>query len=133
MIKTKTVKQTVTFKASPKEVYNALMDSKKHSEFTGDAAVISPKKGGMFSTFGGWAHGRNLRLTNNRDIVQTWIASDWPNHHTSIVHFHFFPMKKGKETKMEFVHQNVPDFAVKGITSGWKENYWIPMKKMLEK
>ena len=132
-IKTKTVHQTVSFKAEPAKVYDALMNSKKHSAFTGDTAVISPRKGGMFSTFGGWAHGRNLRLTKNKDIVQTWIAADWPNHHTSVVHFHLFPLKKGKETKLEFVHQKVPVFAVKGISEGWKENYWQPMKRMLEK
>jgi hypothetical protein len=30
-MKTKTIRQWVTFKASPHEVYEALMDSRKHS------------------------------------------------------------------------------------------------------
>jgi uncharacterized protein YndB with AHSA1/START domain len=30
----KTIRQSVTFEASPYDVYEALMDSKKHSRFT---------------------------------------------------------------------------------------------------
>ncbi len=41
MVSTKTVEQTVTFNASPHDVYEALMDSYKHSQFTGAEAVIS--------------------------------------------------------------------------------------------
>ena len=43
---TKTVKQTVTFKASPHDVYEALMDSKKHAKFTGDKAIDQPESRG---------------------------------------------------------------------------------------
>ena len=45
----KSIRQTVTFKASPHAIYEALMDSKKHSEFTGGEAKISRKIGGKFS------------------------------------------------------------------------------------
>ena len=41
----KTIKQTAEFKVSSKEVYEALMDSKKHSKFTGQKSVISQKVG----------------------------------------------------------------------------------------
>lgn len=35
MVTTKTIEQSVTFNASPHDVYEALMDSEKHSQFTG--------------------------------------------------------------------------------------------------
>ena len=38
MVSTKTIEQTVEFSASPHEVYEALMDSEKHSAFTGAKA-----------------------------------------------------------------------------------------------
>lgn len=41
LVATKTIEQTVTFKAVPHDVYEALMDSEKHSEFTGARANIS--------------------------------------------------------------------------------------------
>ena len=38
MVNTKTIEQTVTIKASPHDIYEALMDSEKHSRFTGAPA-----------------------------------------------------------------------------------------------
>lgn len=40
-MKTKSIKQIVTFKAPPEAVYEALMDFRKHSKFTGAPAKIS--------------------------------------------------------------------------------------------
>ncbi len=44
----KTIKQKVTFKASPKIIYDLLVDSKSHSAFTGQKAHISKKVGVVF-------------------------------------------------------------------------------------
>ena len=40
-MKTKTLQQTVTFKASPLQVYDMLMDSKKHQLLSSQPAKIS--------------------------------------------------------------------------------------------
>ena len=37
-MKTKTLQQTVTFKASPRQVYDMLMDSKKHQSLSSQPA-----------------------------------------------------------------------------------------------
>jgi len=50
-MKTLTIKQTVIFNADPPEVYEALLDEKKHARFTGGRAVIGRKVGGKFSVF----------------------------------------------------------------------------------
>jgi len=42
-------RQSVIIKATPREVYEALMDSRKHSRFTGAKASISRKVGGRCS------------------------------------------------------------------------------------
>ncbi len=52
-MKTKTITHEVTFCASPKEVYEALIDSKKHSEYTNAAAEIDRKVGGKFAVYEG--------------------------------------------------------------------------------
>ena len=44
-MQTKTLQQTVTFKASPQEVYDVLMNSKKHRSLSGESAKISKKVG----------------------------------------------------------------------------------------
>ena len=75
-MKTRTIRQTVAFKATPHEVFEALMDSKKHSEFTGGKAKISRNVSGKFTAYDGYAEGTNLELVKDKKIVQTWRASD---------------------------------------------------------
>ena len=82
-MKTKTIKQSVTFRAKPHDVYEALMDSDKHSRFTGGKAHISRQIGGKFSTFDGYSEGVNIELVPDKKIVQSWRAGDWPEGHYS--------------------------------------------------
>ncbi|MBE3119725.1 MAG: hypothetical protein IMZ50_13355 [Candidatus Atribacteria bacterium] len=42
----KVINQTVTFKVTPHDIYETLMDSKKHAAFTGGKASISRAVGG---------------------------------------------------------------------------------------
>lgn len=75
-METRKISQSVTLKASPHDVYEALMDSKKHAKFTGGKASISREVGGKFSAFNGYAEGINLQLVPDKKIVQSWRASD---------------------------------------------------------
>lgn len=129
-MKTKTIRQTVTFKASPYEVYEALMDSGKHSKFTGSKAVISRKIGGTFSAWGGSISGTNLVLVPDKKIVQAWRSdeSDWPKGHYSKVTFLLKKLRKG--TRLIFTQTGVPEAAYASINQGWRDYYWKPMKEM---
>src|SRR5206468_4282723 len=77
----KTIRQTATFKTSPHEVYEALMDSRKHSKFTGAPAKLSRKVGGEFTAFGGSLSGKTTELVADKKILQEWRADDWPAGH----------------------------------------------------
>ncbi len=126
---TTVIKEQVTFGASPDEVYEMLMDSKKHSAFTGGSAKISRKVGGRISAYDGYITGKNLKLIPGKLIEQEWAASDWEKGHTSIVKFEL--EGKGKKTLLKFTQGNVPPGQYEEIKGGWKEFYWEPMKKML--
>jgi activator of HSP90 ATPase len=130
-VKAKTIKQGAMFPAAPKQIYKILMDSKLHSKFTGDIAKISKKVGGKFSSFSGYATGKNLILRPGKKIVQTWRASDWPKGATSEITFLLKKAKNG--TKLMFTHKGVPAKFAKNIAGGWKTYYWRPLKKILEK
>jgi activator of HSP90 ATPase len=130
-METKTVKQSVILRASPHDIYEALMDSKKHAQFTGDKASISRKIGGKFSAFDGYSEGTNIELIPDKKIVQTWRASDWTEGHYSRVTFSLKEVEGG--TRLTFTQTGVPEEYYKDISQGWKDYYWIPMKKMLEK
>ncbi len=127
----KTIKQTVEFRASPEEVYEALMDSKKHARFTGAKATVSRKVGGRFSVWDGYAEGKNLELQPGKRIVQSWRASDWPEGAESKVVFALAKTKAG--TKMTFTQTGVPDGFAKDVRQGWTDFYWAPMKGMLDR
>jgi activator of HSP90 ATPase len=125
---TRDIRQSVRINASPHDVYEALMDSGKHSQLTGSKASISRKTGGRFTAFDGYSEGTNLELVPDRKIVQTWRASDWPEGHYSRVIFSL----KGTEygTFLAFYQKDVPEEQYDDIYQGWKDYYWTPLKKM---
>lgn len=125
------IRQSVTFRATPHAVYEALMDSRKHARFTGDQAQISRKVGGAISAYGDYITGTNLELVPDEKIVQAWHASDWPEGHLSRVIFKLTPIKGG--TRLTFTHRGVPDKEIASIKQGWIEHYWQPLKALLEK
>src|SRR5262245_55205091 len=86
-MQTKTLQQTITFKASPQEVYDMLMDSKKHRSLSGEPAKISKKVGGKFTAWGSHLSGINLVLKPGKKIVQAWRATGWWPDHYSIAIF----------------------------------------------
>jgi activator of HSP90 ATPase len=130
-MKTKTIRQSVRFKASPHEIYEMLMDSRRHAKFTGEKARISRKIGGKFTAYGGYIEGINLNLMADRKIVQSWRGSDWPKGHFSRASFYLKKIKDG--TQLIFTQSGVPDPYYRDINQGWRDYYWKPMKEMLER
>ncbi|UCG54600.1 MAG: SRPBCC domain-containing protein [Dehalococcoidia bacterium] len=127
----KTIRQSVNFKASPHDVYEALMDSEKHAQFTGGATDISRETGGRFTAFDGYSKGENIELIQDKKIVQTWRASDWMEGHYSQVTFLLNEAEGG--TLLNFIQTGVPEEQYEDIAQGWWDYYWNPMKETLEK
>ena len=131
-MKTKTIHQSIWLPAKPEEVYNAFLDEKQHSKFTGAKAKISPKVGGKFSLWDGTIYGVTLKLEKNKKIVQSWRSSDWEDEdHFSEVQFEFSPEKNG--TKLVLIHKKVPVENSEDISDGWKQFYWKPLKEYFKK
>jgi activator of HSP90 ATPase len=131
IIKTKNIYQSISLKVSPHSIYEALMDSKKHSQFTGDEANMSQKVGGKFTAGSGYITGENIELVPAKKIVQWWRGSDWPENHYSKVNITLNKSNEG--TSLEFTQSGVPEEHFEEISQGWYTYYWEPLKKMLEK
>lgn len=127
----KTIRQTIFFKSPPFEVYEALMDSAKHSKFTGAKAEISRKEAEVFTAYDRYIEGVNIDLVPGKRIVQEWRGSDWPEGHYSTVTFDLKDIGWG--TKLVFTQTEVPDEHAEAISQGWKEHYWDKLKPFLEK
>ena len=127
-MKTKTLQQTIRFKASPREVYDMLMNSKKHRSLSGEPAKISQKVGGKFTAWGSHITGFNLALIPGKKIVQAWRATGWWPDHYSIATYDL--EKDGDGTKLKFTQIGVPPNRYSGHYRGWIETYWTPMKEI---
>jgi len=119
----KTIKQKVKFKTSPKVVYELLVDSRKHSAFSGEKAVISRKIGGRFSAYSGYISGINVDLNSGKRIVQAWRGTDFPIGVFSMATFNLTSTRDGG-TELVLIHRGVPKELIPGIEKGWREYYW---------
>jgi activator of HSP90 ATPase len=132
-MKTRNIRQKVVFNASAHEVFELLMDSKKHAGFTGDKASISRKKGGRITAYGDYIEGKNLEIVKDKKIVQSWRSSDWPEGHYSKASFILAKdPKNAKGSVLTFLQEDVPADMHDDIAQGWKDFYWEPMKDALK-
>jgi uncharacterized protein YndB with AHSA1/START domain len=127
-MQTRTLTQTVTFKATPRQVYDMIMDSKQHQSLSGEKARISRRVGGKFTAWGSHISGINLVLVPGRKIVQAWRATGWWPDHYSIATFDITRVKGG--TKLRFTQIGIPPHRYSGHYRGWIETYWTPMKEI---
>jgi activator of HSP90 ATPase len=123
-----TINQKVMIPAEPDEVYDAYMNSEKHSTFTGSAAEIDAKVGGEFIAWDGYIMGRNLALEKGKKIVQEWRTTEWPeNTPSSRLEILLKKVKEGTELTLN--HTDVPDDQAEDYRKGWINFYWDPLKK----
>lgn len=129
---TRPIVQSVTFRASPEELFALFTDSKKHSVSTGSNASVSAKPGAKWTAFDGMILGKNLAVVPGRMIVQAWRASHWKDSDLdSILVLNFSPAPGGG--KVDLFHVGVPQHDHKGVTNGWPKYYWKPWKAYLKK
>ena len=125
-----TIHQDLEFNASPQQLYEALLDSRQFTEFSGRPAEINREAGGAFSLFKGHIVGRNVELVPNERIVQVWRVVTWSEGAYSIVRFELKP--HGSGTHLVFDHIGFPEGLHDHLAAGWGENYWSLLKKYFQ-
>jgi activator of HSP90 ATPase len=130
-MKTKNITQSVTLPAAPRKIYASLMDSRRHTRFTGIKAKIENKIGGKFVCFDGYIEGINLELKKDKRIVQAWRSTNWPKGYYSVVIYNLAPAGKGR-SRLTFRQVGVPSRDFKNKSHGWKKYYWEALKRSFE-
>lgn len=123
------LRQEADFSAAPHRVYDALLDEKQFTSFSGAPAKINREEGGTLSLFGGAILARNVELVADRRIVQAWRDADWAPGIYSIVKFELTPRGAGTHLVMDQIGFPAGQFS--DLDPGWREHYWEPMKKFL--
>ena len=121
------LREEIVIHARPRQVYNALLNSKLFAEFSGEPAVISTKAGGAISMFGGKVTGRNIEVLPDQRIVQAWRPGSWKPGVYSIVKFELKP--DSDQTTVILDHTGFPEGDFESLSDGWMSHYWKPLQK----
>ena len=121
--------QQIALPASPKRVFEVLMDAKQFGAVTGLSAQIDPAVGGAFKTFGGLIEGRNVELIPGQRIVQAWREVSWEPGFYSLVHFELAGQEKSASLTLDHTGFHPGDFG--HLDPGWHQRYWDPLKRYL--
>jgi activator of HSP90 ATPase len=127
-----TIKQKVTIPATPEEVYEAFVDPKKHTAFTGSKATGKAKVDGKFTAWDGYIFGKFLSFEPGKCLAQEWQTTDWPEGYPpSKFELTFKKVPEGTEITM--VNSDIPAVQKEELAEGWEEFYWEPLKKYFQK
>jgi len=122
-----TIKQSVLIPATPVEVYDAIVNAKKHAAFTGSPAKSANKVGGKFTAWDGYITGKYLKLVPGKKIVEEWRTNDWPaDYPPSLIELSF--ERVNAATRLTMVQAEVPAAQAPQYRQGWKDYYWTPLK-----
>jgi len=131
-LKFTTVRLSVFLRATPLEVYHALLDPSKRAEWTGEKATGEAKVGSIFTTTDGYVSVKNLELVEGKLILQEWKTKEWPDEYPpSLVKYSLKPERGG--TRLTLNHSKVPATIKDYINSGWDEYNWKPLKNYFAK
>ena len=129
---TQSLSMTVTLKAKPAEVFQALTNAQAIRQWSGQAGKVEAKIGGRFGMFDGWVKGSVLAYQEGKVLAYTWLPEDWPvGTEPSIVRFSFSRTKYG--TKIVLKHSGLPDARQKKEHhDGWIEHVFEPLKEYFQ-
>jgi activator of HSP90 ATPase len=126
------IKQSVHFNTSPDSLFDAYLDSRKHTAIVGSKVSISKAVGGRFTAFNGMLSGKNLLIVRKKLVIQSWRSHTWKTTDPDSILILMFS-KAGRGARVDLVHVNVPKHDLQGVTRGWRRYYWKPWLEYLKR
>ena len=119
--------QHVFLKASPAEVFDALVVPKLTSHIIGAECTGAPVVGGKFTAWNNYCFGKHLELVRGEKIVQEWSNTEWPKGAPpSQLEFQLVGVDGG--TELTLTHSLMPVEQAESCRQGWIDYYWNPMR-----
>jgi activator of HSP90 ATPase len=127
-MKTESIIMNEEFPVSGKQIYDAWLNSKKHSEFTGAKATINNKIGSKFTAWDNYIEGKNKQLTDGKLILQSWRTTEFPESaEDSLLEIKLEDSPTG--CKLTLTHSNIPEGQSESYKQGWIDFYFVPLKE----
>jgi activator of HSP90 ATPase len=117
-----------TIPASPRQIYDAWLDSDGHTAMTGSPAQAAPLEGAAFTAWDHYISGRNLALQPDRRIVQSWRTTRFTLADADSQIEVLLEQAAGG-TRLTLHHTNVPEGHTGYQDGGWQDHYFEPMKR----
>lgn len=114
--------------ATPEELFLALTNPFTIELWSDAPAKMDAREGTEFELWDGDISGKNLKVVENKELVQEWYFDDLPEPSIATIKLH--PYKTG--TNVEVKHVNVPPDAFENINEGWHEYYIGAIKRFFE-
>lgn len=115
-----------SFPVEPSDLYNGWLDSEIHTKMTGGLANMSNVENEIFSAWDGYISGKNIKLTQDQEIVQKWRTTEFKEEdEDSDLTIRF--KSTGEETILTLIHSNIPE-GQSNYKLGWEDHYFTPMK-----
>jgi activator of HSP90 ATPase len=124
----KTFRKHYFINATPEEVFLAITNPFTIELWSGYPATMETKENTEFSIFDGDITGRNLKIVENKQLVQEWYFGDSPDE--SIVTIQIESHQMGTKVNLEQI--NIPDEDYESIAEGWNEYYWGAIKEFFK-
>ena len=109
----------------PRAVFEAWLDSAKHTAFTGAEALIEPRVGGKHSAWSGYIEGTISEIAPER-LAMTWRTTEFsdadPDSHLEVK-----ATPRGTGSRLEIVHTRLPAGGAEKYSQGWRDFYFTPM------
>ncbi len=122
-----TIKMSRRIKATPEEVYMALVNPFTIELWSGDPAIMSEVAGEEFSLLEGNISGKNISFIPNQEIKQIWYFGEEVESQVTI---RVFPDKANTQVWVE--HTGIPEEAYENMLDGWNHAYLDPLKDFFE-
>ena len=120
-----------TIPATPDLVYEAWLDSEKHTGMTGGEALVSNMVGDAFHAWDGYIEGVNLELDPGKRILQKWRTSEFEeSDEDSLLEILFETVEE--QTRLTIRHSKLPDHGMQ-YKQGWVDAYFTPMQEYFKK
>lgn len=114
--------------AVPEEIFRALTNPFTIALWSDAPAKMDAKEGSEFELWDGDICGKNIKVVENKELVQEWYFDE--STEESIVTIKLHEHKSG--TNVELKHINIPEDAYDNINEGWREYYIGAIKRFFE-